>query len=410
MTAPAGALQGVRALDLSGEPGQFCGKLLGDCGADVIKIEPPEGDEVRRLGPFYEQAEELDRSLYWHAMNTSKRAITLNLDTAKGRDFLQRLLATADIVVESYRPGTLATWGLDFDHLHQRYPQLILTSITPFGQTGPYAPFHATELETLALSGFLAVCGDSDRPPVRIGLPQANLFASVSAFTGVMLAYYHRLRHGEGQHVDVAMQECATNLHYSQMLWNTYGLVTPRLGDTLVFGDTAIAVIYPCKDGYVQAIPMLSWDTFVPWLDEYGLAGDLTTDEWQERLQTLATDWTQEQIDHAQEIVANFFAQFAKKELYEEAIRRRQLLYPVQTMTDCLNDPQLQAREYFHEVYVPALGRSLTYPGEPCRFSATPCQIRRPAPRLGEHNDAIYGDELGVSDAERATLRQEGVM
>lgn len=406
-----GALQGVRVLDLSGEPGQFCGKLMGDLGADVVKIEPPEGDDVRRLGPFYEDVESIDRSLYWHAMNTSKRAVTLNLAVEKGRELLHRLLATADIVVESFAPGTLERWGLRFETLQQQYPHLILTSITPFGQTGPYRDFHATELETVALSGFLAVCGDPDRPPVRISTPQATLFASVSAYTGSMLAYYHRLRSGAGQHVDVAMQECATNLHYAQMIWNTYGIVTPRMGTTLLLAaNVYIPIAFPCKDGYVQAIPALSWGTFIPWLEEHGMAGELTTAEWQERLQTLATDWTQEQVNYAHQVVADFFATFSKQALYEAAAQRRQLLYPVQNVRDCLDDRQLQAREYFVEVEAPTLGQTLTYPGEPFRCSATPWHIRGPAPGLGEHNTVIYGDELGLSETERTTLRQEGII
>ncbi|MGQ4809825.1 Succinyl-CoA:(R)-benzylsuccinate CoA-transferase subunit BbsE [Candidatus Entotheonellaceae bacterium PAL068K] len=406
-----GALQGVRVLDLSGEPGQFCGKLMGDLGADVIKIEPPGGDVVRQLGPFYEAVEDLDRSLYWHAINTSKRAITLNLEAADGRQLFQRLLPTADIVLESFAPGTLAGWGCGFDTLHQQHPHLILTSVTPFGQTGPYRALQGTDLEVMALSGLLSVCGDDDRPPVRISLPQTNLFASVSAFTGSMLAYYHRLRGGHGQHVDVSMQECATNLHYAQLIWNTYGVVSPRMGTSLLLGPNLyIPIAFPCKDGYVQAIPLLNWDTFIPWMKEHNMAGDLTTKEWQARLQTLATDWTQEQVDDVHALVAAFFARFSKRELYEEGSRRRQLLYPVQNVRDCLEDRQLQAREYFVEVEVPSLGRSLTYPGAPMRFSATPWQISGPAPRLGQHNASIYGDELGLSAAACTALQQEGVL
>ena len=407
----AGALQGVRVLDLSGEAGQYCGKLMGDLGADVIKIEPPGGDAVRQLGPFYEDEASIDRSLYWHAMNTSKRAVTLNLETDKGRDLLWRLLGTADVLLESFQPGTLERWGFGFAALHQQQPHLILTSVTPFGQTGPYRDLQGTELEALALGGFLAVCGDSDRPPMRVSAPQATLFASLSAFTGTMLAYYHRLRGGDGQHVDVSMQECATNLHYAQMIWNTYGVVSSRMGTSLLLGPNLyIPIGFPCKDGYVQALTALSWDTFIPWMAEHDMAGDLTTDEWQERLQTLATDWTQEQVDHAHELVAAFFAKFTNKQLYDEGTKRRPLLYPVQNVRDCLEDVQLQAREYFVEVEVPALDRSLTYPGAPMRFSATPWQIRGPAPSLGAHNAAIYGNDLGLSDAERAALQQEGVI
>jgi benzylsuccinate CoA-transferase BbsE subunit len=405
----AGALQGVRVLDLSGEAGQFCGKLLGDLGAEVIKIEPPEGDDVRRLGPFCDDVADVNRSLYWHAMNTSKRAITLNLHTAQGRALLQRLLPTTDIVLESFAPGTLERWRLDFVTLHQQYPHLIMTSVTPFGQTGPYSDYRATDLEVLALGGFLATCGESDRAPMRISLPQSNLFASLSAFIGTMLAYYHRLRGGSGQHVDVSMQECATNLHYAQLNWHTYGIITPRLGSTLWFGNY-IPITFGCQDGYVQAIPMLSWPTLLPWMVEHGMAGDLTTPAWQERLQTLATVWTQEQVDHASEVVAAFLARFTKKTLYEEAVQRRILLYPVQTVRDCLEDRQLQARAYFVQVQSPTLPRPLLYPGAPFRLSATPWQIQGPAPRLGEHNAAIYGNTLGLSAAEYHALQQEGVI
>ncbi len=405
-----GALQGVRVLDLSGEFGQFCGRLMGDHGADVIKIEPPEGDHVRRLGPFYEDVEDIDRSLYWHAMNTSKRSVTLNLEMEKGRDLLHRLLASTDIVVESYQPGTLARWGLDFETLHAPYPSLIMASITPFGQTGPYSDYRATETETLALGGFMSVCGDPDRSPTRVGQPQATVFSSINAYTGAMLAYYHCLRGGEGQHVDASMQEGATNLHYAQLIWNGYGIVSPRMGTTLVFGSAAIPISFACKDGYVQAIPALGWDAFIPWIHEHGMAGDLMSEEWQERLENLVTDWTQEQVDYAHDIVGQFLSNFTKKELYEEAIRRRQMLYPVQTVQDAREDRQLRERDYFVEVDVPALDCTLTYPGAPYRMSATPWRIDRTAPRLGEHNAAIYGDMLGLSEAELASLRQEGVI
>lgn len=407
----AGALQGVRVLDLSGEAGQYCGKLLGDFGADVIKIEPPEGDDVRRLGPFYEDLQTLDRSLYWQALNTSKRAITLRLDTPQGFEILQRLVATADIVLESFAPGTLATWGYDFATLHRQHPHVILTSITPFGQTGPYRDLHATELEVFALGGFLAGCGDPDRAPLRISAPQANLFAGINAYTGTLMAYLHRLRSGQGQWVDVSMQEGVTNLHHAQLLWNTYGIVPRRMGSRLMFSPgVSIPVSFACQDGYVQAIPLLSWQTFIPWMSEYGMAGDLLSEEWQERLQTLATDWTQEQVDHAHEVVANFLRHFSKRELYAHAMQTRQLLYPVQHVRDCLEDPQLQARAYFVTVDSPALGIPLTYPGAPFRMSATPWRIQGAAPALGQHNAEVYGELLGMSAPELETLRQQGVI
>jgi crotonobetainyl-CoA:carnitine CoA-transferase CaiB-like acyl-CoA transferase len=155
---------------------------------------------------------------------------------------------------------------------------------------------------------------------------------------------------------------------------------------------------------------MLSWEAFLPWMAEYGMAGDLLTPEWQERLQTLATEWTQEQVDHASGVVAAFLATFSKKTLYEEAVQRRLLLYPVQTVRDCLEDRQLQERAYFVQVRVPEFARPLTYPGAPFLCSATPWQIRAAAPRLGEHNAVIYEQELGLSTAARLALQHEGVL
>ncbi|MEE9147025.1 MAG: CoA transferase [Candidatus Tectomicrobia bacterium] len=410
MTDP-GALQGLRVLDLSDEKGQFCTKLMADMGADVIKIEPPNGDPVRRLGPFYHDDEELEKSLYWFVLNTSKRGLTLDITTARGADLLRRLVATADFVVESFAPGTLERLGLGYAALAQVRPGLILTSITNYGQSGPYRDYAATDLDVLGMSGTLFLCGDPDRPPTRVNAPQTPIYAGIQGYVGSLLAHYHRLESGEGQMVDVSMHECATLLHYSQIVWNAYGMVMPRLGDRLQVAPGAIVrYCFPCQDGYVQAIPQLTWSTFVPWMAEHGMAGELTSPAWAERLETLVSDWEQEHIDYSESVIANFLAGFRKRELYEEGQRRSQFVYPVYNARDSLDDPQLRHREYFVSVEHPELDATLTYPGAPWKLSGTPWRLRRRAPLLGEHTVDILGGEFGLSETTLTTLRQEGVI
>jgi benzylsuccinate CoA-transferase BbsE subunit len=409
-TAP-GALQGVRVLDISDEKGQYGAKLMADMGADVIKIEPPSGDVVRQIGPFYRHEAELDKSLYWFMMNTSKRGITLDITTPSGASLFRQLVASADIVVESFQPGTLEQLGLGYEALRQEHPELIMTSVTNYGQTGPYRDCVATDLDVLAMSGTLFLCGDPDRAPTRVNAPQAPIYAGIQAYVGSLLAYYHRLESGQGQHVDVSMQECAALLHYSQLVWNAYGLVMPRLGDRLQVAPGAVVrYCFPCKDGYVQAIPQLTWSTFVPWMDEHGMAGELTSPEWAERLQVLVSDWEQEHIDYSEAVIANFLASFTKRELYEEGQRRYQFVYPVYNARDSLEDPQLRHRNYFETADHPELGATLTYPGAPWKLSATPWRLRRRAPLLGEHTAEILTGELGLDDSALHTLRQQGVI
>ena len=406
-----GALQGVRVLDLSDEKGQFCTKLMADMGADVIKIEPPTGDAVRQMGPFYDDDEQLEKSLYWFLLNTSKRGLTLDVTTPRGAQLFQQLAASADIVVESFAPGQLEQFGLGYEALKQVRADLILTSVSNYGQSGPYRDYVGTDLDIMGMSGTLFLCGDADRSPTRVSAPQAPIYAGIQAFVGSLMAYYHRLESGEGQWVDVSMHECATQLHYAQVVWNAYGLVMPRLGDRLQVAPGAVVrYCFPCQDGYVQAIPQLTWSTFVPWMDEHGMAGELTSPEWADRLETLVSDWEQEHIDYSETVIAHFLAQFTKLELYEEGQRRSQFVYPVYHARDSLEDRQLSHREYFVTVEHEALGATLTYPGAPWKLSRTPWQLRRRAPLLGEHTAEILGGEMGLDETALAALQKEGVI
>jgi len=186
-------LGGCRVLDLTDEKGQLCGKVLGDYGADVIKIEKPGGDASRNIGPFYRDTPDPDKSLFWFATNTSKRGITLDIENRDGQEIFRKLVATADIVVEAFNPGFMDDLCLGYSHLKSIKSGIVMTSITPFGQTGPYADYKGSDLAGCAMGGLVRILGDLGRPPVRMTCgPQAYFHAGLQGALGSMMAYYHR--------------------------------------------------------------------------------------------------------------------------------------------------------------------------------------------------------------------------
>ena len=200
-------MSGYRVLDLTNENGYLCGKILGDMGADVIKIENPRGDSGRKIGPFYQQVPDMEKSLYWYAYNLNKRGITLDVETEDGRQILSRLIKKADFLIESYPTGYLDKLGLSYAKIHEINPKIVMTSITPFGRTGPYKDYKGSDLVVMAMSGLMYITGDPDTAPLRISFPQAFLLASAHAAAASMIAHYYRETAGQGQHVDVSAQE-----------------------------------------------------------------------------------------------------------------------------------------------------------------------------------------------------------
>src|SRR5258708_15819086 len=197
-------LSPYRVLDLTTERGLLCGQMLGDMGADVVKVEPPGGSLARQIGPFYKDQPHPNRSLYWWAYNRNKRSITLDIERDEGRALLRRLVERADFLLESHNPGYLSERELGFADLAGQSPSLIYVSITPFGQDGPKATYADSDLIIMAAGGPLLLAGDEDRPPVRLSIPQAYLHASADAAVGALAAHHERTRSGLGQHVDVA--------------------------------------------------------------------------------------------------------------------------------------------------------------------------------------------------------------
>ncbi|HLI26518.1 MAG TPA: CoA transferase [Chloroflexota bacterium] len=414
-----GVLAPYRVLDLSGSWGWLCGKILGDLGADVLKVEPPGGDPERGLGPFYGDVPHPERSLYWAAYNTSKRGITLNFACATGRELLLRLVRGADFLIESFMPGHLDALELGYAALRAVNPRLIYISVTPFGARGPYAHYRGTDLEAMALGGFLAVTGEPGRPPLRVSaVPQSPLWASMHAAAGALIALWAREQRGTGQFVDVSAQaSVVSSLAHAPTFWDVLGENPVRSGARMAGRTITGAVmraIWPCKDGYVNYIiyggpaGVRSLQALVAWMDEYGLATERLK-RWDWSRFNVAT-LTQEEVDAIEEPAARLFARLTKAEFYRGIVERRILAYPVATAADHLADPQLAARGFWQEVAHPEWGATLRYPGPFARFGAGTCTIRRPAPRIGEHNLEIYEGELGLRRADVARLQAARVL
>jgi crotonobetainyl-CoA:carnitine CoA-transferase CaiB-like acyl-CoA transferase len=417
---PSQALEPYRVLDLTHAIGWTCGKLLADLGADVIKIEPPGGDLDRRIGPFHRDEPHPERSLAWFATHTNQRGITLNLDTADGQALWLVLAQAADFVVESFPPGFMDQLGIGFRRLSELNPRLIWTSITPFGHSGPHAHYRASDLVGMAMGGLMYVCGDVDRPPVRMRPPQAYVQAGLQAAVATLLAHHYRVRSGEGQFIDVSMQHAVSEtIIPTRQYWDLDRLMIERGGTSRAFGDQPRRIIFPCRDGHVAVMGVMNsreWRSVVEWLASEGMADDLSDKVWAILVehagpgplaQAAVTD---AELAHVDAILSRFFLKHTKAELSEGARRRRIILFPVLTARDLLEHPQLAVRDFFQPLEHPELGETLRYPGAPYRLGETPWRLRRRAPLIGEHNEAIYGGELGLSRAELAVLMAAGAI
>ena len=414
----AGLLSPYRVLDLSNELGFLCGKILGDLGADVIKIEMPGGDPARRLGPFYGDQPDPEKSLFWFGFNNNKRGITLNLETAKGRELFSQLVAKADFVVETFTPGYLDGLNLGYTALSKINPRLVLTSITPFGQTGPYSKFKASDIEIMALSGCMSLTGDPDRPPLRVTFPQSYGWTGSYAAMGALMAHTYREQTGEGQQVDVSAQACLLwAFSHAHTFWDLNRHVEKRAGSFMTgrsITGARMRVFWPCQDGYLNFIiyggeaGRRTNQALVEWMDSKGMAPDFLKQK----------DWKtfdiaqvgQAEIDRMEEPIGDFFKGVTKAEFFKEVVKRQMLGYPVASVKEIFADPQHEARNFWQTIEHPELQTSIEYPGGFAKFSDGACRIWRRAPLIGEHNQEIYGQELGMSPAQIAELQKQGVI
>jgi benzylsuccinate CoA-transferase BbsE subunit len=412
-----GLLTSCRVLDLTDEKGFLCGKILADLGADVIKIEKPGGDKARNLGPFYNDAPDPEKSLYWFACNLNKRGITLNIEAREGRQIFTKLVKKADFVLESFTPGYLDGLGLSYLELSQTSPRIIMTSITPFGQTGPYKNYKASDIEVMAMGGLMYITGNPDQPPLRISLPQAFLLASAHGAAASMVAHFYRGTSGEGQHVDVSAQECVLwEIANAIPLWELNQNILRRAGSYVAgrWTGTKQRLLWKCKNGYVLfyilggAFGVKTNRAIVKWMEEENIAPEYLKDfNW--NAFDMATQ-TQEMQDQIEMHISKLFSMFTKEKLYDEALKRGIMLCPVNTSKDIIENAQLKYRDFWVDINHPELSTNITYPGAFAKLSETPVDIRCRAPLIGEHNLEIYQGELGLSSSKLNDLLHAGII
>ncbi len=412
-----GLLEPFRVLDIAGAEALVCGKILGDLGADVIKVERPGGDRARNIGPFYHDIPDPQKSLFWFAFNNNKRGITLDIETLDGQCLFRRLVETADFVVESFAPGYMDKLGLGYALLSAINPRIIMASITPFGQSGPYMDYKANDLVAWAMGGQTYLSGDPDRPPVQVTFPQAHVNASAQAAAAVLIAHYRREISGMGQHVDVSIQESVTyTLMNAQQYWDIPKIILKRSGCYRAghAQGAMMRTVWQCRDGYVNltilggTIARLTIMPLVKWMKEQGAADEFL----------LSVDWanldthivTQEFFDRIEEPVAKFLLLYTKAELYAEAIKRSFILYPVNSAGEVLADRQLAARDFWEHVDHSELGVQIVYPGAFFKSTEANGGIRFRAPLIGEHNLDIYEGELGLTPKQVASMKQANVI
>ena len=413
----AGPLTGLRVLELTGEHAQFCGKLMADLGADVIKVEPPGGQETRNVGPFLEDEAHPERSLYFWHYNTSKRGVTLDLNSPNGQDIFRKLSATAGLVLESFPAGYLSDLGLGYETLAKDDPGLIMCSVTPFGQDGPWRDYQTSDLLHLAAGGQMASSGYDkedipDAPPIAPGGGNAWHIVSHYSYIAIMGALYHRDFTGEGQYIDVSVHEaCSLTTEGAIAIYLSTGEVVRRHTGRHASADMSPGIQHATNDGgYINTTR--SGSNLTParikvlgeWMDGYGLAQDLLDDKYQDPAVVEVSG------QHFADVLKNFFANMPLVEAYEGG---QELNFPwgaIRTMEEIMGDPHLQDRDFFVPVEHPELGREFIYPGPAAIYNASPWSISRRAPLIGEHNQEIFGGELGLPQADLEELKSSGVI
>jgi crotonobetainyl-CoA:carnitine CoA-transferase CaiB-like acyl-CoA transferase len=410
-----GPLSGVRVLELADEKGQFCGKLLADLGAEVLKIEPPGGEGTRVVGPFLDDLPHRDRSLsFWH-YNTSKRGITLNLETEDGRDLFRRLAATADVILETFPAGYLPSLGLGYQDLAASNPRLIMCSLTSFGQTGPWRDFLAGDLLHMAAGGQMGCCGydDDDVPgqiPIAPGGGNAWHIGSHYAYMSIIAALTYRTNSGRGQYIDASVHDaCAltTEMHVNTYIYQG-DVVKRQTGRHAAATPTPLAQLR-CKDGkYVNAaasrVTLRQLPSLAEWMDSYGLADDLMDERYKDPEVFAAS------AGHFDEVVANFAAHLTRDEIAHGGQERGFTWGAIRAPEDLVDEGHLNDRGFWVDVPHPELGRSFKYPGAAGIYNGSPWRISSRAPLIGEHNEEIFCGELGLQRTELAYLAEAGVV
>lgn len=401
----AGALSDLKIIEV-GEmvSAPYCGKLLADLGADVVKVERPKvGDRARTRGPFPKDDPHPEKSGLFLYLNTNKRGITLDLGQAEGMELLERLAADADVLIHNVMPSDMDRVGLTYDRMKRANPNLIMTSITPFGLSGPNRNWRAEDLTVWCAGGVCVLNGGgpehADLPPLKTFGQQSGYQAGVHAAVPTLAAAFARLGGEAGQHIEVSAQEAIiSQLEMTFEYWPYMKMIATRLGQKPIQPVETMQ----CKDGYIYlcCIEEHQWRGFVEIMGSPEWAGE---EIFKDRL-TRAQNW-----DVLKVFLEEWVSQQTVLDLYRKAQAKRVPFAPVSTMGDLLSNEHLKSRGFFVEITHPVAGTH-KYPGAPLKYHRTPWQLRTPAPTLGQHNAEVFGAGLNLSQSRIDELKRRGVI
>ena len=412
--AATGPLQGVKVLDLTHYlTGPYATKLFADYGADVIKVERPDGgDPARGITPFFHDKPHFEGSGLFLHLNTNKQSVTLNLKSAAGKKILLDLAKDADILVESFSPRVMPSLGLDYDTLHALNPGLTYASISNFGQNGPYRDYKTAEITLYAMGSTMISTGMPDRPPVKLGLTVEHFFAGMVSATATMGAFYGAVNDGEGQHVDLSLFEIQVGnqdrsvqgmMMYQYTGGSFVGTGPPRTGGGSSGRNLLPAGVYPVADGYVQFFTLAPhWDRICRLIER----PDLIEDPYFTAPENFSNNPEAKAMFDA--LLIEWCVQHTKLEVMERSQAVGYMCGAINTVEDVFNDPHLAEREFFVEIDHPYTG-PLKYPGAQFKMGETPYRPGR-APLLGEHTESVLVERLGYTKQDVALLRAQGAI
>ncbi|GGJ28631.1 CaiB/BaiF CoA transferase family protein [Neoroseomonas lacus] len=401
MTSPVGPLSGLRVLDLTRVlAGPTCTQMLGDLGAEVIKIERPEaGDDTRGFAPpFWPETKE---SAYFIGVNRNKKSVTVDIAKPEGQALILKLLESSDILAENFKVGALAKYGLGYEQLKDRFPRLIYCSITGFGQTGPYAPRPGYDALIQAMGGIMSLTGEPNGSPQKAGVPVADLFAGLYGCIGILAALNHRHATGQGQQIDIGMLDTHVAWLANQgMNYLSTGENPPRLGNQ--HPNISPYQEYPTKDGYL-ILAVGNDPTFERFCKSFGQEHLLADERFATNPNRVAN----------RDLVTQTLTPLMKTKTTTEWVAALEALKigcgPINTLKDVFADPHVQARNMTLEMHHGS-GATVKVIANPVKLSATPPTYRSAPPVLGEHTDAVLSGILGMSAVEIDTLRAKGVL
>ncbi len=395
------ALTGLRVLDLANNiAGSYCGKLLADFGAEVIKVEPPkEGNPLRKKAPFWKDEQDKEKSGTFFYLNTNKKSLTLDITKQEGAEIFKKLVKNSDVVIEDFEPGKMKEWGLGYDELKKENPKLIMTSITWFGQDGPYKDFKANNFTSYGIGGAMYVMRPTrwpDTRPAVLGGYQAEYTAGLIGYIVTMAALISPKV--EGTWIDLSVMEAVTSTLTGIMADYSYLGLSRRTLPWAIHGFPT-QENYPCKDGYVNLTPGIG--------GTQAIADLIEKPEEKENPLLVKAGARVKEPEKFEALILPWLKEHTKWEITEKAQKLRLAFAPILSPGELTDDPQIKAREFFVKTEHPEM-KEVTYPGAPAKLSESPWKEGR-APLLGEHTQEVLGS-IGLSENNVKELQEKGIV